>query len=79
MGTLHPAQPIASRARKQSVAREARDMRERRDQKFGVRSSENLEPSRGYPAWCFALVLDVQAIEVLLCRNGFSAACLVKT
>jgi len=33
----------------QTVAREARDMRERRDQKFGVRSSENLEPRTSNP------------------------------
>jgi len=56
-----------------------------RSSKFGVRSSENLERRTSNPCpsrWLRSTILqghsplvqDVQDIEVLLCRNGFSAA-----
>ena len=53
MGPLPPARPIASHARKQTMGHDARDMRERHDLKFGVRSSEHLElrTSPPHPAW----------------------------
>ena len=90
MGPRHPARPITSRARKQTAARETRDMRERRDPKFEVRGSKFRKPRTfdrlarltnpvRLSCGVVPIVPDVQAIEVLLCRNGFSAACLVKT
>ena len=60
----------------QTVAREARDMRERHD--VDRLDSHLVSPiprvSLGYPAHGSPAVPDVQAIEVLLCRNDFSAA-----
>ena len=65
--------------------RHARKARfEVRDSKFRKPRTSDLEPSpispippvsHCYPAGVAVLVPDVQAIEVLLCRNGFSTAC----
>ena len=65
--------------------RHARKARfEVRDSKFRKPRTSDLEPSpispippvsHCYPARVAVLVPDVQAIEVLLCRNGFSTAC----
>jgi len=64
----------------QAVAREARDMRERRD--VDRLDSHLVSPiprvSLGYPARDSPAVPDVQAIEVLLCRNGFPVAARVR-
>ena len=68
--------------------REERDVRERRDPKFGVRGSENPElrtsnipPSRQSRSAILReyspAVQDVRTIEPLFCLSCFSAACYV--
>ena len=53
----------------QTLAREARDMRERRDvDRLDSHLVSPVPPvSLGYPAWCFPVVPVVQTSEVLAC------------
>ena len=63
----------------QTVAREARDLRERRDvDRLDSHVSPIPRVSLGYPPRGSPAVPDVQAIEVLLCRNGFPVAARVR-
>jgi len=70
------------RDRPQTVLREVQDMREKHDVHrldfHPVSPVSLVQPvALGYPAGPNPAVPDVQAIDVLLCRNGFSATCRV--
>ena len=77
MGPLPPARLIGWRARKQTLAREARDMRERRDQKFEVRGSNFRKPRTFARPACLASPVrlscgGVPKVQVLLvARRAF--------
>jgi hypothetical protein len=79
--TQHDASSLAGCGKNppapQTVAREARDMREKRDvDRFGFppRLARPTSLARLSCGGRSLLVSNVQAIDVLLCRNGFSAA-----